>query len=254
VDDLSNFPRIHGERRSGSLDVLLVEVAILLRQLEQGLWVIDHAFSMAGGIQIGTRTTLVRLSNGELFAHGLGPIEEGDHAEIAVQGEVTQLVAPNLFHNAYVRDWVARYPGATCYAPTRFDTKVKDLDFVPLSNQAPAAWSGDLEQVAVEGAPQLDEVVFFHPATRTLLLTDLCFNMLHSDSFLTRLVMRMMGGYGHFGPSRLARSFMKDKVAIRLGIERILEWDFDRVTVTHGEVLESGGNMKFRKAYAWLLE
>jgi hypothetical protein len=254
VDPLSDFLRFVGERRSGSPDVFSVEVLILLRQLEQDLWVIDHPFSMFGGIQIGTRTTLVRLSNGDLFAHGLGPIEEDDHAEIAALGKVTQLVAPNLFHNAYVADWVARYPEATCYAPARFGTKVKDLDFIPLSDQAAPAWSGDLEQVAVEGAPQLDEVVFFHPATRTLLLTDLCFNMLHSDSFLTRLFMRMMGGYGHFGPSRLARSLMKDKVATRRGIERILEWDFDRVTVTHGEVLESGGSVKFRQAYTWLLE
>jgi len=226
----------------------------MLRQLDEGLWVIDHAFSMLGGIQIGTRTTLIRLSGGEIFAHGLGPIEEGDHAEIAALGNVTQLVAPNLFHNAYVKDWVARYEGAICHAPVRFDTKLKDLDFVPLSSDAPAAWSADLEQVAVEGAPQLDEVVFYHSRTRTLLLTDLCFNMRHSDSFLTRLFMRMMGGYGHFGPSRLARSLMKDKAAVRRGIERILEWDFDRVTVTHGEVLESGGNAAFRKAYAWLLE
>lgn len=226
----------------------------MLRKLDEGLWVIDHAFSMPGGIQIGTRTTLIRLSSGELFAHGLGPIDEGDHTEIAALGNVTQLIAPNLFHNTYVKDWVARYSGATCYAPARIDTKLKDLDYIPLSNRAHEAWSADLEQVAVEGAPQLDEVVFFHPATRTLLLTDLCFNMVHSDSFLTRLFMRMMGGYGHFGPSRLGRSFMKDKAAVRRGIERILEWDFDRVTVTHGEVLESGGNEMFRRAYAWLLE
>ncbi len=226
----------------------------MLRQLEEGLWVIDHPFAMPGGIQIGTRTTLIRLSNGELLAHGLGPIEEADHVEIAALGQVGQLIAPNLFHNAYVQDWVARCPDAICYAPPRFGTKVKSLDFVPLSNQAPAAWSADIEQIAVEGAPKLDEVVFFHAATRTLLLTDLCFNMVHSDSFLTRFFMRLMGGYGHFGPSRLARSFMKDKAAVRRAIEHILEWDFDRVTVTHGEVLESGGRAKFRKAYSWLLE
>ena len=226
----------------------------MLRQLDEGLWVIDHPFAMPGGIQIGTRTTLVRLSDGGLFAHGLGPIDEADHEEIATVGRVTHLVASNLFHNAYVKDWVARYPTATCYAPARFSTKVEDLDYVPLSSEAPVAWSAEIEQVLVEGAPQLDEVVFFHRRTRTLLLTDLCFNMMHSDSFLTRLFMRIMGGYGHFGPSRLARSLMKDKAAVRRDVERILEWDFDRVTVTHGEVLESGGQAKFRQAYAWLLE
>ncbi len=65
-------------------------------------------------------------------------------------------------------------------------------------------------------------------------------------------MMRIMGGYGHFGPSRLAKTFMKDKKAIRRGIDRILEWDFDRVTVTHGEVLETNGRALLQQAYAWL--
>jgi hypothetical protein len=226
----------------------------MLRELDEGLWVIDHDFAMPGGIQIGTRTTLIRLSDGGLFAHALGPIDDGDQAEISKIGSVTALVAPNLFHNASVKDWIARYEGATCYAPAEFKSKIEDLEYTTLTNEAPAAWSGDLEQIAVEGAPALDEVVFFHRATRTLLLTDLCFNMMHSDSFITRLFMRVMGGYGHFGPSRLAKSFMKDKAAIRRGVEHILEWDFDRVTVTHGEVLEADGNSKLREAYAWLLK
>ena len=224
----------------------------MLRKLDEGLWVIDHEFTMPGGVQIGTRTTLIRLSDGSIFAHAPGPADDGDHIEIAKYGKVSQIVAPNLFHNEFVEDWVSRYEGATCYAPASFDTKIPGLSYQTLSNDAPAAWSADLEQVCVEGAPTLEETVFFHPATRTLLLTDLCFNMMHSNSFVTRLVMRIMGGYGHFGPSRLAKSFMKDKKAIRRGIDRILEWDFDRVTVTHGEVLETNGHALLKQAYAWL--
>jgi hypothetical protein len=32
----------------------------------------------------------------------------------------------------------------------------------------------------------------------------------------------------------------------------VLAWDFDRVTVTHGEPLETGGKEALRRAYAWL--
>lgn len=226
----------------------------MLRKLDEGLWVIDHAFKMPGGVQIGTRTTLVRLSDGSLFAHALGPADDGDHGEIAKLGSVSQLVAPNLFHNEFVKDWVSRYPEATVHAAPGFEQKVQGLAYNTLTSEAPAAWAADLEQVHVEGAPALEETVFFHPATRTLLLTDLCFNMMHSDSLITRIVMRIMGGYGHFGPSRLAKSFMKDKAAVKRGIERILQWDFDRVTVTHGEVLETNGRAMFKQAYAWLLD
>ena len=202
----------------------------MLRKLDENLWVIDHEFAMPGGIQIGTRTTVIRLSDGSLFVHALGPADDGDHVEISKLGHVAHAVSPNLFHNEFVEDWASRYEGAKFYAPETFEEKVPSL----------------------EGAPVLGEIVFFHPSSRTLLLTDLCFNMVHSDSFITRLVMRIMGGYGHFGPSRLAKSFMKDKSAIRRGIDKILEWDFDRVTVTHGVVLERGGHEKFKQSYAWL--
>ncbi len=224
----------------------------MLRELDDGLWVLDHAFSMAGGIELGTRTTLIRLHDGSILAHAPGPADDGDHIEIAKLGAVTQVVAPNLFHNLFVEDWMSRYEAATCHAPPSFETKVPGLSYEPLGDDAPAAWSEELEQVFVHGAPQLDETVFFHPATRTLLLTDLCFNIMHSHSFVTRLFLRVTGAYGHLGPSRIARSFMRDKKAIRRAIDRILEWDFDRVTVTHGEILEANGRAAFEQAFSWL--
>lgn len=224
----------------------------MLRKLDKDLWVIDHALTITGGIRIGTRTTLIRLSDGNIFAHAPGPTDDGDHIEIDKLGNITQIVAPNLFHNMNVADWVSRYGGATCHAPATFDTKVPGLPYETLSDDVPAAWSADIDQVFVQGAPQINETVFFHRATRTLLLTDLCFNMLHSESLITRVLMRVMGGYGHFGPSYLARTFMRDKNAIRRVIDRILEWDFDRVTVTHGQVLETGGRAKLEQAFAWL--
>ncbi len=37
-------------------------------------------------------------------------------------------------------------------------------------------------------------------------------------------------------------------------MEKILTWDFDRVIVCHGEVLETGGREALREGYRWLLE
>ena len=36
-------------------------------------------------------------------------------------------------------------------------------------------------------------------------------------------------------------------------LERILSWDFDRVVVAHGDVLEHGGRDALRHGYRWLL-
>lgn len=223
----------------------------MIRSLDEGLWVMDFPLRMPGGIEIGTRTTLIRLRDGSLFAHSPGPASDADFEQIAALGPVAHVIAPNLFHHFFVRDWMSRRPEATLYAPPGFDKKLPGLDFRTLGDRAPDAWAEDLDQVAIAGAPRMNEIVFCHRASRTLLLTDLCFNMRHSDSGVTRLFMRLMGGYGRFGPSRLARHvMMRDKAAVRASVLRVLALDFDRVVVTHGEVLESGGRQALSDAFA----
>ena len=43
------------------------------------------------------------------------------------------------------------------------------------------------------------------------------------------------------------------KNATRLSLGQILRWDFDRVIVAHGDVLESGGRQKLRDAFGFIL-
>jgi hypothetical protein len=206
---------------------------------------------MPGGIELGTRTTLVRLADGSLFVHSPGPRDEATAREIAALGEVAHVVAPNLLHNLFVKDALAQHPAATLYAPPGFERKLPGLRFEVLSDAAPRAWAGQIDQVAIQGAPRMNEIAFCHRASRTLLLTDLCFNVRRSDSLATRLFLQLNGAYGRFGPSRLARFVVfRDPRAVRASVDRILALDFDRVIVPHGEIVESGGAKALRDAFA----
>ena len=62
--------------------------------------------------------------------------------------------------------------------------------------------------------------------------------------------MTVAGAWGRFGPSRLARSFMEDKAAVRASVDRILAFDFDRVIVTHGDVVKTNGREALREAFS----
>jgi len=46
-----------------------------------------------------------------------------------------------------------------------------------LTGVASPLWDAELGQVALEGAERLTEVVFFHHASRSLIVTDLVFNI-----------------------------------------------------------------------------
>jgi hypothetical protein len=105
----------------------------------------------------------------------------------------------------------------------------------------------------MRGSPRVNEIVFLHRATRTLLLTDLAFNVQHAASLAGRMFFRLAGVYGRFATSRLMRLMVRDRVAARMAAERILDWDFDRVIVAHGEVLERGGRDALRDALGWLV-
>jgi hypothetical protein len=84
-------------------------------------------------------------------------------------------------------------------------------------------------------------------------MCDLAFNFGPRAAAPTRLLMRLLRSYGRFGPSKLDPFLIRDRRAARESLERILAWDFDRVVVAHGDVLESGGHEALREGYAWLL-
>ena len=226
----------------------------MLEKLADGLWVEARPFRAGPFLEIGTRMSVVRLSDGGLLLHSLVEIDDETRDALERIGSVRCLVAGNLLHHLYLASAAKAFPQAELWGPPGLEGKRKDLRFEgALGDAAPPAWRADLEQLAVRGIPRMSEVVFLHRASRTLLVTDLCFNVRHSDSLGTRLFMRANGAYGRFGPTRMLRALVRDRPALRASLERILAWDFDRVVVTHGEVLEGGGKDALRAGFAWLL-
>jgi hypothetical protein len=156
-------------------------------------------------------------------------------------------------HHLYLAQNIRSFPQATMHVSPALPAKLKlSFPYEILSNEPPALWRDEISQHLVGGLPKLQEVVFFHHASRTLILTDLAFYVRHSDSWFTRLFMRLNGAYGHFGPSRIFCFLVKDRTALRTSLNRLQRWDFDRVIVSHGERLEHGGKQAMQTQYAWV--
>ena len=224
-----------------------------LRALAPDLWVADRSLVVAPGQDIGTRMTVVRLSDGGLWLHSPVAPDEGLRRELDEIGPVGAIVAPARGHTLYVQAFREAYPDASVWVAPGLLKKCPH--FAPadeLNDAVPAPWSGVLEQHLVRGVPFMNEVVFLHPASRTLILTDLAFNVPERDRGNARLFYWLTGAVGRFGPHRIIRFAVRDKAATRRSIDRILEWDFERVTVTHGDVLEHGGPDALRRAFSYL--
>jgi glyoxylase-like metal-dependent hydrolase (beta-lactamase superfamily II) len=101
-------------------------------------------------------------------------------------------------------------------------------------------WTGEIEPLLVAGAPLLNEVVFHHRASRTLICTDLLFNVTHPATWMTSVALTLMGTKGRLATSRAWWLYTRNRAALKNSLEQLLRWDFARVIPAHGDVVEPG--------------
>ncbi|MEO8603940.1 MAG: DUF4336 domain-containing protein [bacterium] len=224
-----------------------------LRELDQNIWVADRRQRFYG-LEVGTRMTVIRLADGSLLLHSPVALKADLRRALDAIGPVRFTVAPNRVHHLYAGTVAEAYPQSRLWVGPGLERKRPDLQFVAvLGDEAPAEWRDQVDQVFFRGRPYENEVVFFHRASRTLILCDLAFNFGPRSAAPTRVLMKLLRSYGRFGPSTLDPWLIRDRQAARQSLERILAWDFDRVVVAHGDVLERGGHAALSQGYAWLL-
>ena len=225
-----------------------------MRQLAEDLFVVERPLRFFG-LPVGTRMTIVRLRDGSLLLHSPVALDDALRAELLRLGPPRHAIAPNRFHHLFIGDYRRAFPQIRLYAAPGLPEKRRDLSFdAVLSDEPPPEWAGQLDQEHFKGFPVMSEVAFCHRQSRTLVTSDLAFNLGPEAPLVARAAFRLVGGYGRLGPSLVEKILIRDRASARGSLERILGWDFDRVVVAHGTVLETGGREALRAGYRWLLE
>lgn len=204
------------------------------------------------GVETGTRMTVVRLADGGLFVHSPVALDAATRAAVDALGPVEAIVAPSLFHHLYVSEWASAYPGAPLLACPGLEKKRKDVTWSRvLGDDAELEWEGELEQVFFGACAMENEVVFFHRESKTIISCDFIFNLAAHPSRLTRVVARLMG-HREPGATLLERVMIRDRVAAREQVGRMVNWGADRIVLAHGDIIESNGTDVVQRAYQWL--
>ena len=100
----------------------------------------------------------------------------------------------------------------------------------------------------------MNEVVFFHKPTKTLIVTDLIFNIHEVANFRTKFLFWFMGAWKKPAQSRLWRMLTKDRQAAGASVSQLLQADFSRVVMAHGRILEENAKEQFTQAVSWMLQ
>ncbi len=217
------------------------------------LWVKESPLRFLG-FEVGSRMTVVRLSDGSLFIHSPVKLDDGTRAELDALGAVRFVVSPNKLHHLFMGDYAVAYPEARLFASPGLARRRRDLEFHgELTDVPDDAWAADLDQTIFRGHPWLQEVVFFHRRSGTLLVADILQNFHAESPFLTRLYARVDGLYERPGFPRDFRFTLTDRSAARRSVERILGWQFQRIVLAHGRVVHAEGKGALEQAFGWLL-
>jgi len=217
----------------------------VIRKLESNIWVAETEFRFAGA-DFGNRMTLIRLPSGKLLLHS--PIEFNEllAREIDLIGDVGFIITPNNFHGLFVERWCAKYPDARYYS-TKENNIPGGHSLSQLSNED---LESSVEIVAIEGISKLNEFVFFHSESATLILTDLAFNFDCNVSLWSKIFYRLNGCYDKFGPSRLMKSMIDDPDELMLSLDKMNKCNFTRIIVSHGKIVEENAKLIFEKAFS----
>ena len=224
-----------------------------MKPIAPELWVVETPLRFRG-IEVGRRMTVVRLASGGLLIHSPAPLTLELREALGELGEVRFVVPASSMHgHLFMEQYRAAYPSAELFSTPGLDRKRRDLAFDGLLGSTPdPRWSQDLDQAPLLGHRFVTEIAFLHRPNRTLIVGDLCFTIGENGPAAMRSLARVTGTYRRPRPTPMFRWGLRNRTAARRSLDRILSWDFDRIIVGHGELLEAGGHSAFRDAYAWL--
>ncbi len=224
----------------------------MLKRIAEDVWAHDDDVGLPLGLSMPGRATIMRLSDGGLVVHSPLRVDDETARAIDALGEVRFLVAPNSLHWMFLKAAKERWTRARVLAAPVLAKKLGSFAFEELPE---SGYVGGMEGIRIEriqGAPRIQEHVFLHEASRSLVVGDLMFNVHECRSFWMRLVLRLGGAWQKTAQSLEWRRLVKDRAAAAQSASNVLSWDYERVVVAHGDVVEDDARERTRQALAWM--
>jgi len=227
----------------------------MLEEFGPHLYVADGPTVSFYGFPYPTRMAVAKLSDNSAWVWSPVALSEGLAGAVDAIGPVSHIVSPNKLHHLFLGEWAKRWPDARLYAPPGLARKRPDLRFdVELADEPDAAWAADIDQVIFRGSFAMEEVAFFHRASRTAIIGDLVQRFPESKmSGWSGMLMRLDSLVGEHGstPREWRASFLR-RGAARRARDKVLGWKAERLLIAHGECSQSKATAILTEALGWL--
>jgi hypothetical protein len=234
-----------------------------LKSVTQNVWLADGPLIRFGppGLKMPftTRMTIIRLGASDLFVHSPTALTAELKAAVTNLGRPRWLIAPNRLHYWWVPDWKEAFPETAVYlAPRVVEQAGKriDIPYSDLDRDTGYPWDSDIATLPVAGS-YMTEVVFFHRASRTLLVTDLIENFEPTKLSIGMRFLTWLGGCldpeGSM-PRDMRVTYGKQKAELHAAVEKMIAWSPERIILAHGRWYQRDAVQELRRAFRWVLQ
>ena len=159
------------------------------------------------------------------------------------------VIAPSKAHYLFAQQFLSHFPEAIFYTAPGLKEKCPQLPTSNVLNGVNNPWSADFDYLVFQGIPFANETVWFHHATQTLILTDLCQWWQGDISLSAKIFNTLTGVRQQFDVPRTVRLLVKDKAAARKSAEQILQWPIERIIVAHNSIIEQNAKILLEQAF-----
>lgn len=207
-----------------------------------------------GPLRFTGRMTLIRLDDGSLWVHSPARPATELVRQIDALGPVRDVIAPNREHHLFLVPFLAAFPRARGWIAPGLGIGRSEFEHLQTLNEVNRRqWEPELRCTFIEGLPRLNETVWYHAATRSLIVTDLLLCFARDNPLLLRAAARLVARPGRPAIGRHVRLLVRDRAALARSVESILALDFDRLILAHDQVIERNARDAVESAFDWLL-
>jgi hypothetical protein len=199
------------------------------------IWVTERPVWFSG-VRMRARTTVVRLPGGALWVHSPSEPTDDVCAALDALGEVRWIVVPNRFHHLQAPATAARYPNARVVGPKSAQSRNPHVSLA-MGTDDPAYINAtpELTPIQVGGVPFLDETVFFHAASGSLIAADLLISACARDHWTWRIAARIWGRYEKVGTPPDVRWSTRASAAVAESMAQMRALPLQRILVAHAD-------------------
>ncbi|EFR01455.1 hypothetical protein MGYG_04463 [Nannizzia gypsea CBS 118893] len=256
------------------------ENVVVIRKVCDDIITCSLPFSRFGVLKFGGRATIARLRSGAIAVFSPVALTQSViEAVDSLNGMVKYLIAPDMEHHLFLKDWRNAYPDAAIIAPEGLWEKrqKKPETAGPKFEHIFTAENKETLHISDEFAADFNveyvnghanrEIVLLHKPTATLIQADLFFNPPGYEQYrkdkegplsglANKLYLSIMSAKGSAtGQQRVLWYLMStgDREAFKRSVQKIDGWEFDRAIPCHGDTVDQGAKDMFRKLFQWFL-